>query len=118
MDSLEDVIFYIAGPVTGLPNGNRPMFEQAQYWLEEQGAVAINPTMLPDGLKSHQSYMNICIPMVREAEAILLLPGWHKSVGAMMEYEEAKRLELPMYHYTPVQDAFITQLQGAESHGE
>lgn len=118
MNHIEDTIFYIAGPVTGLPNGNRPMFEQAQLWLEEQGAIAINPTMLPDGLKSHASYMNICIPMVREAEAILLLPDWHQSVGAMMEYEEAKRLNLPMFHYTPVQDAFITQMQSGVAHGE
>lgn len=118
MNKIEDTIFYIAGPVTGLPHGNRPMFEQAQYWLEEQGAIAINPTVLPDGLRSHQSYMNICLPMLREAEAVLLLPNWHQSVGAMMEYEEAKRLGMPMYHFTPVQDASICLFEGAAVHGQ
>lgn len=114
---IENVIFYIAGPVTGVPDSNRPMFDQAQAWLEEQGAVVINPTMLPEGLRSHQSYMNICIPMLREADAVLLLPGWHKSVGAKMEFDEAKGLGMPMYSYTPIRDASIAPLGEGVSHG-
>lgn len=114
---IEGVVFYIAGPVTGIEDCNRPLFQQAQCWLEGQGAVALNPTLLPDGLPSHQSYMNICLPMLREAQAILLLPGWHRSVGAKMEYDEARRLGMPMFHYQPIQDASISPFSEGERHG-
>jgi hypothetical protein len=114
---IEGIIFYIAGPVTGIPEGNRPLFDQAQVWLEQQGAIALNPTILPEGLASHQSYMNICLPMLREAQAILLLPGWHRSVGAKMEYDEARRLGMPMFHFTPIQDASIRPFSEGERHG-
>lgn len=110
-------IFYIAGPVTGIEDSNRPMFDQAAAWLEQQGAVAINPTVLPEGLRSHQSYMNICIPMLREADAVLFLPGWHKSVGAKMEFDEAKRLGMPMYVYKPISDASISKLGEVDTYG-
>lgn len=113
---IEGVIFYIAGPVTGVPDGNRPMFGQAQDWLEQAGAVALNPAVLPDGLPSHQSYMDITLTMLRQAQAVVLLPGWHKSVGARMEYDEAKRLGMPVFTYQPVQAAYMTLMsEGAEN---
>lgn len=108
MSKFAGVIVYIAGPVTGIEEGNRPLFDQAEYYLTSQGATALNPSMLPDGLSSHQSYMNITMPMLREAHAVLMLPGWHKSVGAKMEYDEARRLGMPVYMFRPVQDAEIT----------
>lgn len=116
MKKIDGVIFYIAGPVTGIEDGNRPMFQQAQFWLEEQGAIAFNPSLLPEGLPSHQSYMNICMPMLREASAIVMLPGWHRSVGAKMEYDEARRIGMPVFQFLPIKDADI-QLLGETSNG-
>lgn len=101
MDRIEGTIVYIAGPVTGIPEGNRPLFKQAQSWFEERGAIVLNPTMLPDGLPTHQSYMNICLPMLREADSIVMLPGWRESKGAMMEYHDAVRIGMPRYEYQP-----------------
>lgn len=117
MKSIKGIIFYIAGPVTGIEDCNRPMFDQAEGWLAEQGAVAINPTVLPEGLRSHQSYMNICIPMLREADAVLMLPGWHKSAGAKMEYDEARRLGMPIFSFTPIQDASASLMTEGVQHG-
>lgn len=114
---IKGLIVYIAGPVTGIEDCNRPLFDQAESWLLEQGAVALNPTLLPEGLRSHQSYMNICIPMLREAEAVLMLPGWHKSTGAKMEYEEARRLGMPIYSFTPMQDASASLMKEGAHHG-
>jgi hypothetical protein len=39
--------------------------------------------------------MNICLPMLREADVIALLPGWQASKGVAMEIEEAARLGIP-----------------------
>ncbi len=111
MKNIQGVIVYIAGPVTGIEDGNRAMFDQAESWLAEQGAIPLNPSVLPDGLRSHQAYMNICMPMLREAEAVLMLPGWHRSAGAKMEYDEARRIGMPIYSFTPIQDAFASLMK-------
>jgi hypothetical protein len=114
---IEGLIFYIAGPVTGIEDGNRPLFDQAQYWLEGMGAVALNPQVLPAGLRSHASYLAICLPMLREADAILMLPGWHKSVGARMEYDAAVSVGMPVYNYEPIRQPAMALLATGAIHG-
>lgn len=115
--NIENKIFYIAGPITGIEDGNKPMFNQAHLWLASQKAVVLNPSFLPPGLTTHQSYMNICLPMLREADAVLMLPGWHRSVGAKMEYDEARKLGIPVFRYEPVKNAEMVLMAGGEEHG-
>ena len=55
-----------------------------QKKLEEQGYIVLNPVELPEGMKP-TSYMNICIPMLQEADAIYLLKNWRSSQGANIE---------------------------------
>lgn len=100
MTRFEGRIFYIAGPITGIPEGNRPLFNEAHKWLEERGAVVLNPSVLPEGLPTHQSYMNICLPMLAEADAVVMLPGWRDSKGALMEYQQAIHSGMPRYEYS------------------
>lgn len=85
--------FYIAGPMTGLPDFNRPAFHNAATRIFEQGHVALNPATLPDGLSQFE-YMDICFAMVRAADAIFMLRGWEKSDGAVAEHALAKKLGL------------------------
>ena len=54
---------YIAGPISGLPNFNRDAFNLEAERLHALGHIALNPAILPDGLKQHE-YMAICIEMV------------------------------------------------------
>ena len=86
---------YIAGPMTGKPQFNRPAFFAAEGYLKERGAKVMNPAVLPDGF-SHQDYMSIAIPMMMTCEAVVFLPGWEKSQGARQErmYAEAFALDL------------------------
>ncbi len=76
---------YIAGPMTGLVDANRPAFNGYAAALVEVGHVALNPAVLPDGLEHHE-YMAICKPMVEIADEVHMLPGWERSKGAMMEH--------------------------------
>lgn len=78
---LAGVKVYVAGPMTGLPEFNRPAFFAAEAHLKSLGAQVMNPAILPDGW-SHEAYMRIAIPMLMECEAVAFLPGWQHSSGA------------------------------------
>jgi len=93
---LAGVKVYVAGPMTGLPEFNRPAFFAAESHLKELGAVVMNPAILPDGF-SHDSYMRIAIPMLMECEAVAFLPGWQQSKGARQEFTRAHSFGLDLY---------------------
>lgn len=82
---------YIAGPMTGIPKFNRPAFHFEAMRLSSEGHVVLNPATLPDGL-SQPEYMDICLAMLRCADAIHMLHGWKESEGAVAEHAMAKKL--------------------------
>lgn len=87
---------YIAGPMTGIKDFNRPAFFEMAKEIECTDAIALNPAILPGGLKQSE-YMDICFAMVRAANAVVFLDGWEGSEGAQAEYAYAKKLGLPLY---------------------
>jgi hypothetical protein len=87
--ALEGRKVYIAGPMTGLPEMNRPAFSAAAAYLEDLGAKVMNPAILPDGWEHHQ-YMRIAIPMMMECEVVAFLPGWQDSKGAQVEFTRSR----------------------------
>lgn len=83
-------IIYIAGPMSGIKDFNRPLFNMVAGELTEQGHSVLNPAILPDGLSQGQ-YMQICLPMVAVAHELVMLPGWERSEGAYIEFCLAKK---------------------------
>lgn len=94
---------YIAGPMSGFDQFNRPAFHAAESNLREHGNVVLNPATLPDGLSQAQ-YMDICLAMLRCADAVYMLAGWEKSAGARAEHALAEKLELWRFY----QDGRVT----------
>ena len=86
---------YISGPITGR-EGYREAFAAEAHRLREQGFVVLDPSMLPEGLGDHETYMHICLPMVEVADRLVMLPGWENSVGARQERALAQRLGKPV----------------------
>ncbi len=84
---------YIAGPMSGLPDFNRTSFNHAHVFLGAKGHVVLNPALLPDGL-TQAEYMDICLSMLRCADAIYMLEGWEHSAGARAENALAEKLEM------------------------
>ncbi len=84
------MIVYIAGPMSGHEDYNRPAFNDAARRLAEAGHVPINPAVLPTELND-SAYMPICTSMIDGADAIYLLDGWEHSGGAMAEFAYARR---------------------------
>lgn len=87
---------YIAGPMTGIPEFNRPAFNEVANGLASDGHVVLNPAILPDGLQQRE-YMDICCAMIRCADAIFMLRGWERSEGAMAEHALAKKIGLEIF---------------------
>lgn len=93
---------YLAGPMTGYPDWNRAAFAEKTAELRAQGhtvfspaEVDINPApggFLSDDLRKafYQDMRFICL----EADKIVLLPGWEKSMGARAEHATAVVLGL------------------------
>ncbi|MGV3000765.1 DUF4406 domain-containing protein [Vibrio sp. E150_018] len=79
---------YIAGPMSGMPEFNKPAFISKASELAQEGYIVLNPAVLPDGM-SWEEYMYICIPMLSVADEIYMLKGWTESKGATIEHHEA-----------------------------
>lgn len=85
---------YIAGPITGVPDYEFHFLE-AKLALEKQGYIVLNPAELPKGM-APGDYMRICLAMLDVADAVYMLPGWGKSMGAGIEYQLAKYTGKPV----------------------
>jgi hypothetical protein len=91
---------YICGPMTGLPDLNRPAFARAQLALERASYTVLSP--LQNGLPpsaEYEAHMRADLALVRQAGGIAVLPGCNKSPGAARELALARGLGL---HIAPV----------------
>lgn len=85
------MIVYIAGPMTGLPENNRRAFYSAAAKINSlDGLTALNPAVLPGNLPE-SGYLPICMAMIDAADAVYILDGWERSLGARCERLYAKR---------------------------
>lgn len=84
---------YVAGPMTGVPDFNFPLFNAVTHDLRRQGFEVSNPAEFgefegDDGTDSadmRARYMERDLAHVVNVDAICLLPGWEESKGANME---------------------------------
>lgn len=75
---------YIAGPMSGRPEFNRPAFNEAEAKLQAAGYDVLNPARQPDGLE-YEEYMRRGFEDIGNADGVALLPGWRESSGARRE---------------------------------
>jgi hypothetical protein len=88
---------YIAGPMTGLPDYNYPLFRSWAYRLRQAGFEVDCPAEndLPPGNEWHV-YMRHAIKRLMDCDAVATLPGWEHSKGARLEVLNAERLGMPV----------------------
>ncbi|QGJ94983.1 nucleoside deoxyribosyltransferase [Gordonia phage RedWattleHog] len=93
---------YIAGPVSGHADYNRPAFEEAARVVREHGHAPVVPIdlepVVPGQEKSWNYYMRLALRALLDTEAVLVLPGWMNSRGATIERSLALELDMPVYH--------------------
>ena len=93
---------YLAGPMTGKPDWNFPLFNEVAGKLRAKGHTVFNPSendeklMLKLGITSRgdipkAKFMELDLDyIVKDAEWMVVLPGWEKSAGASAEYMVAR----------------------------
>lgn len=99
---------YVSGPITGLPDLNRPMFETVTQALLAHGHDVLNPHVVCTLLDEHDcrqpctpsedllpwaDYLRAdLIAMLGQADGLAMLPGWEQSRGATLEHHVAASL--------------------------
>jgi len=90
---------YISGPITGSEN-YMEKFSKKQLELEKLGNEVVNPSLLnlimPKS-STWQEYMDICIPLLKLCDKIVMLDGYERSKGACEELEYALRNGIMLY---------------------
>jgi hypothetical protein len=86
---------YLSGPMTGLPDFNRPAFNAMAKLFIERGYDVVNPVDngLTDSAK-WEEHMRAAIKALMDCTHIVMLPGYEKSRGAMLEMHIARALGL------------------------
>ena len=90
---------YLAGPMSGIPQHNYPLFNRVAKMLREQGHEVFNPAENQDdgARRSRAYYMRLDIPALLACDALVALPDWEGSRGANLEMWIAIDLEMPVY---------------------
>ena len=79
---------YISGPITEV-DGYMELFEAVEARLKAKGYEVINPAKVNAQMPpttTYEGYMDMSLAMIKQADAIYLLYGFEKSIGAMREY--------------------------------
>jgi hypothetical protein len=90
---------YIAGPMTGKPELNFPVFHAQAARLRADGWEVVNPAEInADQTAGWLPCMRADIKHLVDCDAILMLPGWEWSKGASLEHHIAERLGMKVIY--------------------
>ncbi len=85
---------YVSGPMTGYPDNNFPAFDLAASKLRDLGYQVCSPADTDKylGQLTHEQYLRFDFERVLEADFLVALKGWQKSMGALSELLMAVRM--------------------------
>lgn len=93
--------YYLAGPMTGLPEFNYPAFESAAATLRKHRLAVTSPHELhkADTSKPWAYYLRRDLAAMLGCDTVVLLPGWQNSRGVALELNVARALGMPTVEY-------------------
>ena len=111
MSAVQGKRVFLSGPITGMPDGNRAAFDEAERLLRRAGARHVyNPCKaLAHGAEAghpHSWFMlrtlgELTSPVAAEGtgafyDMAVMLDGWRASEGASLEHEVARACGIPV----------------------
>lgn len=113
-----DIEYYLAGPMTGLPELNYPAFEKAVAQLQEHGikvrsphAIDYEETPETRGQLPYSTYLKGGYRLLLECGGIIMLNGWTRSRGTKHELYIARSLGYPVF---TLGEGFMMELESDE----
>ncbi len=89
---------YLAGPMSGLPELNFPVFHAEAARLRALGFEIVNPAEInADTAATWLDCMRADIKQLVDCDGIALLGGWEQSRGASLEHAVARGLGLRVF---------------------
>lgn len=88
---------YVAGPMTGHPDLNRPAHAAEAERLKTLGYVPVSPAALVDQTQGKPACLRAAIRWLLGCDAISLLPGWEASSGTRVELAVAEAIGLQVW---------------------
>lgn len=79
---------YLAGPMTGIPNFNYPLFKEVVEYLRKHDYEMVCPTEAVNNIEGTLPYHECLqkdLAALLTCRRIFMLPGWNKSRGATLE---------------------------------
>lgn len=115
---------YIAGPMTGLPEFNRPAFLAAEKAIAKEGFHVLNPAH--NKSNDWNGYMRLALNQLVDADIVFFLRGWRNSKGASLEHKIAEELGILIRYESDIapeglsgsvedQDLQLMKLEGAST---
>lgn len=98
-------VAYISGPISKMPDLNKPVFFDAQAKLEAKDYKVLNPFEIcahirADRYETLRDYwcacMKECIKKMMECDIVYVLEGYTGSEGAMIEWDLCNSLNIPV----------------------
>lgn len=86
----------------GYPESNYPLFHYVTEELRNRGFHVYNPAEFKHNeevFPLRKAFAEYCKFICEEATAIVLLPGWEKSLGVSAELALAKNCKLEIYYW-------------------
>lgn len=115
MTNKKQILIYLSGKITGLPDLNKPKFRSAERTIREelsghgQYVWVVNPHDLPHEFhdKTWSSYMRECLKALCVCNRIYVLDDWKQSRGAALELLVGLVLGIPVYEVATMEPVRI-----------
>ena len=103
---------YLSGPMSDLPDYNRPAFNEAAALLRSMGLTVFNPAEITDGNHERSYYMRLCFAALLDSDCLVSLSRW-ASTSTGGSYRQRKvaelDLEIPVYNLS----TFLREKEGS-----
>ncbi len=98
---MQDMLVYLAGPITAR-NGytiedNKKVAEATLYECLRMGIPCFMPPIIPHSEVDYETCLEYDNAVIRRCTAMLMLPRWHESPGALKERALAIELDMEIF---------------------